>query len=164
MQKEISEEELAERIAILKRFRELLEQQRAKFQEYLNMLELQENKITEDDSAAIAAHRNLEEQIVSGINSLQKVILPMQKLYESASTGSASPYKTADSEHIVKLQGELSNLRTKVLSQNEKNQQLLKKRMAELRKEILSIKNPYKSNQSVYAEQAKTGNLVHIEA
>ncbi len=164
MQKEISEEELAERIAILKRFRELLEQQRKKFQEYLNMLELQENKITEEDTASIVAHSNLEEQIVSGINSLQKVIVPMQRLYESVNARTGDAYKTADSEPIVKLQGELSNLRTQVLAQNEKNQQLLKKRMVELRKEILSIKNPYKSNQSVYAEQAKTGSLVHIDA
>lgn len=155
MQKEITADELAERIAILKRFRELLEQQKAKFQEYLNMLELQENKITEDDTASITAHANIEEQIVSSINSLQKVIIPMQKLYESANS---------KSEPIAKLQQELSGLRTKVIAQNEKNQQLLKKRMVDLRKEIFSIKNPYKSNQSVYAEQAKTGNLVHIEA
>ncbi|MCR5762323.1 MAG: flagellar biosynthesis protein FlgN [Treponema sp.] len=164
MQNEISEDELAERIAILKRFRELLEQQRRKFQEYLNMLELQENKITEDNAESIVIHSNLEEQIVSGINSLQKVILPMQKMYDSINSKGKDSYKNADSEHIFKLQQELSHLRTKVLAQNEKNQTLLKNRLVTLRKEILSIKNPYKSSQSIYAEQAKTGSLVHIEA
>lgn len=160
MQEEISEEELANRIAVLKRFRVLLEQQRAKFQEYLNVLELQENKINQDDADSIIAHSDLESQIVSGINSLQKVIIPMQKLYESSS----SSYKHYDSEPITKLQSDLSNLRTRVIAQNEKNQNLLKNRMIGLRKEILSIRNPYKSSQSVYAEQSKTGSLVHIEA
>ena len=38
----LSKEELDERVAILKRFRALLEQQRTKFREYLKVLESQE--------------------------------------------------------------------------------------------------------------------------
>lgn len=154
---EISDEELADRIAVLKRFRSLLEKQKAKFQEYLTVLELQENKITEDDTTAVIAQSNLESEIVSGINSLQKVIIPMQRMYAKVASA-------ADSEPIEKLNGELTHLRAQVIAQNERNQNLLKNRMAELRKEILTIKNPYKTGQSVYADQAKTGALVQIEA
>ena len=42
---EISQAELDERVAILRKFRALLEQQRKKFQEYLAVLEKQEHSI-----------------------------------------------------------------------------------------------------------------------
>ena len=53
MEQKISKEELDERVAILKKFRMLLEQQRKKFQEYLKVLESQENKIAEEDSDSL---------------------------------------------------------------------------------------------------------------
>ena len=40
---ELSNQELEERVAILKRLRFLLEQQRSKFKEYLTVLEKQQN-------------------------------------------------------------------------------------------------------------------------
>ena len=84
MEQKISKEELDERVAILKKFRMLLEQQRKKFQEYLKVLESQENKIAEEDSDSLIAHSELEAQIVQGIGSLQKVIVPMQELYNKS--------------------------------------------------------------------------------
>ena len=84
MAETISQEELDERMAILRRFRALLEQQRTKFREYLKVLEMQESKIAMQDTESIKAHSDLENQIVEGIGSLQKVIGPMQKLYLSA--------------------------------------------------------------------------------
>ena len=41
MENELTQAELDERVAILKRFRTLLEKQREKFQEYLKVLEKQ---------------------------------------------------------------------------------------------------------------------------
>lgn len=159
--KELSPEELEGRIAVLRRFRTLLEQQRAKFQEYLHVLELQERKIKEEDADAIIAHSNLGEQIVRNIGSLEKVIIPMQRLYTRTST-----YNPADVEPVTKLQTDLTRLRSQVLAQNLRNRQLLKSRMGGLRQELvqIQIKNPYRSHQSVYAEQGGTGSLVHIEA
>ena len=49
MEKEISQEELEERIAIIKRFKKLLQQQRNKFEEYLLVLEKQSGKIEKED-------------------------------------------------------------------------------------------------------------------
>ena len=74
-------EELEERVAILKRFRFLLEQQRNKFKEYLNVLEKQQNSIDAEDSEALIKHSELEQQIVKNISNLQKVIVPMNKMY-----------------------------------------------------------------------------------
>ena len=56
---EISQEELNERIALLRRFRSLLEQQRGKFQEYLNVLEKQQDSITSENPENLLAHTEL---------------------------------------------------------------------------------------------------------
>ena len=56
METKLSQEELNERIQILKKFRQLLEQQRTKFQEYLKVLEAQESKINEENAEALLAH------------------------------------------------------------------------------------------------------------
>ena len=104
-------------------FRTLLEQQRAKFREYLNVLELQEGKINAEDAEALMTHSELEAQIVAGISSLQKVIVPMQNLYSSSK---AASYNPADAVPVELLQKDLSDLQSKVLAQNEKNRQLLR--------------------------------------
>ena len=46
----ITQEELNERVAILKRFRSLLEQQRNKFREYLTVLEKQQDSINDENT------------------------------------------------------------------------------------------------------------------
>ena len=161
MQEKISKEELEERVAILRRFRSLLEQQRAKFQEYLDVLEAQEQKIQVEDADAIIAHSELETQIVGSIGALQKVITPMQKLYESSR---AATYNPRDAVPITDIQNELSSLQTKVLAQNEKNRMLLKSHITEVRSQIASFKNPYRSNRSVYADRISTGSFISAEA
>ncbi len=157
---QISQNELDERIAILKRFRFLLEQQRAKFQEYLEVLEMQETDIDEQKADAIIAHTELENQIVSNISSLQKIIVPMQNLYEKSGV---AVYNPQDSIPVTKLQDDLSKLRNQVLAQNEKNRGLIKNYMQSLRVEMNGFKNPYRSKKSVYAGQEDSGQLVQIE-
>ena len=46
---EITQEELNERVALLRRFRSLLEEQRGKFREYLTVLEKQQDSITSEN-------------------------------------------------------------------------------------------------------------------
>ena len=158
----LSHEELAERVAIIKRFKALLENQRSKFQEYLNVLEMQENQIASQNAEALMAHSELENQIVEGIGSLQKVIVPMKKLYLGIKS-SASTYNPADIIPIEKLQDDLSNLQTQVIAQNERNRRLIKLQMGEIREQMVAIKNPYRSRQSVYAD-VESGNLVQVDA
>ena len=162
MNEVLSQDELAERVAIVKRFRALLEKQRSRFQEYLKILELQENEIGDQNSAALVAHTELENQIVEGIDSLQKVIVPMRKLYLDVKS-SASTYNPADIIPIEKLQSDLTNLQTQVLAQNERNRQLLKVQMDEIREQIVALKNPYRSRQSIYAD-VESGNFIQVEA
>lgn len=156
MKKELSEDELNERIAILKRFRTLLEQQRQKFQEYLLVLEKQHEKIEADDTDSLEAHTNLENQIVENIKSLQKVIVPMQTLYNSN-------IQTQD-KSIIQIQNDLDELQKKVLIQNERNRNLLQARMNQLKIQMntFAVNNPYRGRRSIYAER-QSGSMISIE-
>lgn len=158
----LSQEELAERVAIVKRFRALLEKQRSRFQEYLRILEMQEDEIGGQNADALLAHSELENQIVEGIDSLQKVIVPMRKLYLGVKS-SASTYSPADIVPIEKLQSDLANLQTQVIAQNERNRELIKVQMGEIREQIVTLKNPYRSRQSIYAD-VDSGNFIQVEA
>lgn len=156
---ELTQEELNERVAILRRFRTLLEQQRAKFQEYLKVLEKQENSISKEDTDAIINHAELEQQVVAGIKNLQKVIVPMSEIYRKKAKGT----HTEADKSVETIQNELERLQTKVLEQNQKNRKLLKVHLVQIRSQLENFKNPYKNNKSVYATKVAEGNLVAVE-
>ncbi len=158
---QLTTDELNERVAILKKFRHLLEQQRAKFQEYLKVLEAQESKITQEDSESLIAHSELENQIVQSIYSLQKVIVPMQELYNNSKVASYNPN---DVIPITQIQDDLTKLQSKVLAQNEKNRSLLKIQIGQLRTQIAEFRNPCRSLNSIYAQKDRTtGTRIQIE-
>ncbi len=157
---ELTDEELNERVAILRRFRILLEQQRSKFQEYLNVLEKQEGAISKEDTNAIISHAELEQQVVAGIKNLQKVIVPMSEIYKS----SAQNVTSENDKSVESIQNELEKLQDKVLAQNQKNRELLKKHLVQIRSQIENFKNPYRKNRSIYASaQNAHGSLVAVE-
>ena len=162
MEKEISQEELEERIAIIKRFKKLLQQQRNKFEEYLLVLEKQSGKIEKEDGDALMAHAELESQIVANIAELQKVIVPMKGMYDAVVPQAASN----ETESIENLQSDLENLQKQVLIQNEHNRNLLKAHMEQLKKQINAVRiaNPYRNQRSVYAERAAVGSMISIES
>ncbi|MDD7533411.1 MAG: flagellar biosynthesis protein FlgN [Treponema sp.] len=153
---EITQEELNERVAILRRFKSLLEEQRGKFREYLTVLEKQQDSITSENPESLLAHTELEQQVVKNIANLQKVIVPMSKMYKANAGNDAS---------IQKIQNELSDLQDKVLKQNAINRDLLKVHIEQLRAQIAGFKNPYKANRSVYAnvQTQNVATMVHVE-
>ncbi len=162
MSKELSKEELDERVAILKRFRKLLEQQRSKFQEYLMVLESQEGKITEENTDSIMAHTELENQIVKNLASLQKVIVPMQGMYNAIMPG----VPVADNARVEQLQLDLANLQKQVLAQNERNRSLLQSQMNRIKNQLggMNLMNPYRGRSSVYAEKTAVGSVIEFNA
>ena len=153
---DISPEELDERVAILKRFRELLEHQRRKFREYLTVLEKQAEMISADNVDAMVTHTEIEQSIISEIHTVQKVIDPLEVMYRTAHPD----YPDAE---IPKLKTDLDQLRREVLAQNEKNRELLKSRMAVLRQQVVSLRNPYAKRTSVYASDAHTATRIDIQ-
>ena len=153
--KQLSQEELNERVAILKRFRSLLEQQRNKFQEYLRVLESQEGKIESEDGESIAAHAQLENQIVENLASLQKVIVPMQGMYQAIMNAT-----------VERLQLDLANLQKQVLAQNERNRSLLQTQMGKIKNQLgaMNLMNPYRGRSSIYAEKVAVGSMIEFNA
>ena len=157
---QLTQEELNERVEILKKLRALLEMQRNKFREYLKVLEQQEHSIETENSEALIMHTELEQEVVKGIANLQKVIIPMSELYKSSSSSDGNISDRAVNE----LQKDLSTLQNKVLAQNEKNRELLRTHMTQIKTQIEQFKNPYRNVKSVYAQKVTAGNFVEVEA
>ena len=151
----LNDAEIAERIAVLKRFRTLLEQQRLKFHEYLTVLEKQEKSISAENTDAIMQHTELEESIVAELFTIQKVIDPLEYMYTNMCA------ETADSE-IPHLKTDLNDLQQKILDQNKKNRELLQTYLTDLRRQVLSLKRPYAHKESIYAGTARTAAFVDL--
>ena len=154
---ELTQAEIDERTAILRRFRSLLEQQRDKFREYLRVLESQSKMIQEENTQSLLAHTELEQQIASHIISLQKVIKPMELMYqERISKG------RGDVADIPVLQADLERLQRQGLERNQSNRNLLKLHMSQIKERMSTVTNPYRHNKSVYAQSAQVASMVNI--
>lgn len=153
---EISEGELTQRMAVVKRFKELLEQQRERFRSYLTELDREKLAIGTGNTDEIIAHVGLEEQIVEDIFSIQKVIDPLEIMYNAA-----GPYLPAND--VSSLKAALEDLKLQAAVRSGQNRDLLSGRMAEINSEIQAIKNnPFisKTRQALY--QNVTPSLVDI--
>jgi hypothetical protein len=148
-------DEIGQRVATLKRFRELLVQQRAKFENYLTVLDHERTDIESGDVDRLAAHVEIEEAIVSEIFTFQKVIDPMEEMYRAA-----YPAAGEDPE-VPALRGTLDELKDEVLRRNAENRALLKRQMDIVRGEIAGFRNPLSSRASVYSRQGEAA-LVDI--
>ena len=151
----LSNEELQTRIAVLKRFKSLLQEQREKFCQYLFVLERQEQEIEKSNVEAIVQHNEIENNIIENIVSVQKVIEPIEKMYYIINPA-------ASDGDVAKLKDDLGRLQVAVLKQNEKNQVMLQEKMGALNQEIaqFSFKTPYKK--SVYAKDEDVANYVDV--
>lgn len=145
--------DVEQRAAILRRFRELLVEQRAKFERYLLVLDHEKADIEKGDVDRLMAHVELEEQVVSDIYTFQKVIDPLEELYRAA-----YPRDSGDRE-LPALRDSLVELRGEVLARNAENRELLKSRMAELRTEINGLRIPAMARRSVYAGSGEASIL-----
>jgi uncharacterized small protein (DUF1192 family) len=159
VKKEISPSELSQRVAVLKRFKELLKAQRDRFHAYLNALDKQKDVIQQGTTDDLLRHVELEEKIVEDIFSIQKVIDPLEKMYQatrietpaktepvssaqrSGKPKSDGPKPDKNVDEVVSLKETLDNLKAEALIRSERNRELLAKRMAELRSEIRSLKS-----------------------
>lgn len=141
----LTQAELDGRVAVLKRFRELLTRQRDKFRNYLDVLDRQRTDIENGDVDALVSHVEIEQGIVGEIFSVQKVIDPLEDMYREA-------YRGAEPEGLPELKSTLAQLKDEVVVRNAENRALLKQRMEMIRNEIVSVRNPYAKKKSVYAD------------
>ncbi|MFC2616379.1 MAG: flagellar biosynthesis protein FlgN [Treponema sp.] len=150
----LNDSEIAERVAVLKRFRSLLEQQRLKFREYLTVLEKQEKSISDENTDAVLQHTELEESIIAEIFTIQKVIDPLEYMYTNICKNEHSD--------IPHLKTDLDDLQKRVLAQNKRNRELLQTHITGLRQQIASLKRPYAHKESIYASTTRTAALVDL--
>lgn len=155
MKQALSRQEIDQRVAVLKRFKALLQEQRKKFSDYLVVLETQERSIHEDNIDALVHHTELEQSIIGDIFTIQKVIDPIEEMYRFG-----MPDK--DDTEVVRLKSDLNKLQSQVLDQNKKNRELLQSRMADLRQEMISLKPDYRYSSQILAKKEASASLVDI--
>lgn len=152
---ELTAEQIEERKAVLRRFRALLEQQREKFREYLQVLNSQADMIEQENVEALVAHTEIEQNIITELYTIQKVINPLEDMYRTVHP------ETPESD-IPHLQSDLAALRTQVLTKNEENRELLKSRMQQLRQKITTARTGYGSTRGIYASDAQSASMIDI--
>ena len=155
MKQVLSRQEIDQRVAVLKRFKALLQEQRKKFSDYLVVLETQERSIHEGNIDALVHHTELEQSIIGDIFTIQKVIDPIEEMYRLG-----MPDK--DDTEVVRLKSDLNKLQSQVIDQNQKNRELLQSRMADLRQEMISIKPDYRYSKQALSKQEVSASLVDI--
>ena len=155
---ELNAGELERRVAILKRFRELLSQQRNRFQEYLTVLDVQKDVIENGNPDDLIVHVELEEKIINDIFSIQKVIDPLEVMYQAAITETLP----GEIREVPTLRSALDELRSEAILRSAQNRELLAKRMEELRHEMKTLRaNPYAIHRSAFTQESAT--LVDIK-
>lgn len=138
----LTEKQIEQRIALLKRFRKMLEQQRTKFSQYLLVLDQQETAVQDGDTDKVAQHALIEQDILKEILSMQRVIDPLQEMYHEAFPGG--------DQQVIQLQEGLERMRSQVLQRNEATRAFLYRKKQELQDRIAALRIP-KSKRSVYA-------------
>jgi len=121
-----------QKVALLKRLREMLQRQRGKLQGYLVLLEQEESSINRGDADTLLAQVEMEKSIIADIFSLKKVIEPLETLYQAA-------YPQME-QTVPRLKATLEKMSEQVIAHNAKNRALLRARMDELRLEIASLR------------------------
>jgi hypothetical protein len=165
---ELDSGELSQRVAILRRFKALLTEQRDRFRSYLEILDKQQNTIETGSADDLLAYVEMEEKVVADIFSIQKVIDPLEDLYHSVVSGFGTSGKTLASEddsEVPSLKAALEDLKNEAVARSAKNRELLSKRMVELRSEITSLRNnPFAANmrRSVFND-GNTASLIDIQ-
>jgi len=137
----ISESELAQRVAVIKRFKELLIQQRERFRSYLTVLDKQQLLISYGSADEITAHVELEEQIVADIFSIQKVIAPLEIMYNTIGTDADGLGTFITTNDVPALKATLEDLKSQAVVRSGQNRDLLSCRMEKINSDIQTIKN-----------------------
>ncbi|MCL2229829.1 MAG: flagellar biosynthesis protein FlgN [Treponema sp.] len=159
---EIDSAELAQRVAVLKRFKTLLSQQRDRFKSYLELLDKQQGVIESGSAEDLLTYVEIEEKIVADIFSIQKVIDPLEEMYYSVVSG-RDIASAETQEEVPSLKASLEKLKGEAVLRSSKNKELLSKRMLELRQEIKTLRNnPYAIGKNAFA-QSNSASLIDIK-
>jgi hypothetical protein len=134
----IGREELNQRVAILRRFRALLVEQRDRFRSYLEELDKQKDAIETGSAEELIAHVEMEEKIVADIFAIQKVINPLDEMYHTLSAGGTDAL--GNETEVQGLKSALDSLKKEAVIRSNRNKDILSQRMLEIREEIKTLR------------------------
>lgn len=124
----LTQAEIEDRVAVLRRFREALLHQRERFSRYLEMLDDQ----PPGDPHHIEIHLEMEQAIIHEIGCFEQVIEPLELMYREH-----DPDGAAD---LPRLKAALDRTRDEVLRRTVRNRELLKQEINSLRSEISGLR------------------------
>lgn len=150
----LTKEEVERRVALLKRLKATLAQQREKFQTYLQVLDAEKTSIEKDAVETLKAQVELEEALVVDIHAIQKVIDPLEAVLQHAYQGHAD-------DEVADLRLSLDTLRDKVQQKSRENRGLLSRSMEALDREVVRLR-PQIRSRNPYAAPRGTSVLVDI--
>lgn len=121
--------------------------QKKRLEEYLSVLEKEEDDILKEDPDKLIAHINLERNIINELTSFRKILDPLEVIYYQ------SPYKKDN--HIEKMKKTVDSLVNRVQVKAHNNKEKLntamvniKNNMKEIKKKVLT-KSVYNNVDSV---------------
>lgn len=147
-------EEVERRVALLKRLKLTLAQQREKFQSYLKVLDAEKSSIEGDAVDTLRAQVELEEELVVDIHAIQKVIDPLEAVLQQSWDG-------ADDGEVADLRTSLETLKVQVLEKSRENRGLLSRSMEVIEREVVRLR-PQVRGRNPYAGARGSTALVDI--
>ena len=150
----LAQEELEQRVAILRRLKTYLADQRTRLQSYLELLDSQHDAVASGDSKSLEAHLEAEGTLVSQIRQFQRVIDPLQRMY-------AVSVPDGDKD-VGALEESLQSLREQAMERIDRMRDQVKTRMEDLRNEIASLRRP--RNPGAYHSDPESSGLLDISA
>ncbi len=159
MPADLSQEELNDRIGVLRRFKAALIAQRDRFRRYLDLLETgaEPDGTPLDD---LEFHVEMERSIVHEISTFEKTIEPLEHLYRAHDPEGAA--------QIPVLREALQRTRDEVVRRTTANQEVLRAQLENLREEISALKlvraKGIRLPAAARSEQAQSARLVDVSA
>jgi ElaB/YqjD/DUF883 family membrane-anchored ribosome-binding protein len=149
----LTREEVEQRVALLKRLKSTLAQQRSKFQTYLKVLDAEKASVEADAVDTLRAQVELEEELVVDIRAIQKVIDPLEAVLQDS-------YDAPSDDEMADLRSSLETLKVQVEEKSRENRGLLSRSMELVDREVVRLR-PQVRGRSPYAG-ARPSSLVDI--
>ena len=143
-----STDTVSRRAAVLRQLKKNLEKQREKLLSYLDILEHEEKDIDRGNLENLTTHVDMERAVIREIQSFQKIIDPLEKLYKAA-------YPDKE-EEIPALKTSLVKLTDQIVRRNRANRNLLKKEMARIESELSGMRIPPRKKEIFNLREAST--------
>jgi len=150
----LTKEEVEKRVALLKRLKVTLAQQREKFQTYMKVLDAEKASIEAEAVDNLRAQVQMEEELVVDIHAIQRVIDPLEAVLHQAYQGSSD-------HEVTELRQSLDTLIHQVQEKSQENRSLLSRSMEAVSREIVRLR-PQVRGRNPYAAHRPGTSMVDI--